>query len=79
VHCVYILKLRDKSIYIGLATDVRKRFAEHQRGGVSTTKNKRPVSLAWYCAFPNKTLAADFERYLKSGSGFSWRKRHLGF
>lgn len=79
MHYVYILRLSDNSIYIGLAADVRKRFTEHRRGGVSTTKSKQPAKLVWYCAFPNRTLAADFEKYLKSGSGFSWRKRHVGF
>lgn len=45
MHSVYILRLRADSVYIGIAASIRKRFTEHQRGGVSATKNKRPIKL----------------------------------
>jgi len=79
MHYVYVLRLSDDSIYIGLAASLQKRLTDHKHGLVSSTKNLRPVDVVWFCAFPNKKLAADFEKYLKSGAGFSWRMRHLGF
>ncbi|MFH1749441.1 MAG: GIY-YIG nuclease family protein [bacterium] len=41
------------------------------------TKGKRPISLVFYCAFPTKEQAVEFEKYLKSGSGQSFRNKHL--
>lgn len=79
MYFVYILKLSDNTIYIGSAASVKRRLTDHNHGLVSSTKNLRPLHLKFFCAFPNKTAAMKFEKYLKSGSGFSWRKRHLGF
>jgi len=79
MYFVYILKLSDNTLYIGSASDLQKRLTDHKHGLVSSTKNHRPVQVKWFCSFPEKTKAMQFEKYLKSGSGFSWRKRHLGF
>lgn len=79
VYYVYILQLSDSSIYIGSAAELQRRLSDHTYGLVSSTKNLRPMQVRWFCAFPDKVTAMQFEKYLKSGSGFSWRKRHLGF
>jgi putative endonuclease len=31
----------------------------------------------WYCAFPDKYKALEFEKYLKSGSGRAFAKKRL--
>jgi putative endonuclease len=77
MHYVYVLKLIDGSIYIGSASNIKKRLIDHKHGLVSSTKNKLPVTVKFFGAVPNKVLAMRLEKYLKSGSGFSWRKRHL--
>jgi len=46
-------------------------------GNVSRTKELRPIQLAWYCSFISKIQALNFEKYLKSSSGFAFRNKHL--
>lgn len=76
-HYVYILKCSDDSFYVGSTSSVKKRLANHKRGNVKTTRNRRPVSLMWFCCFPNKRKAVIFEKYLKQGSGFAFTRKHL--
>lgn len=64
---VYILKLNNGNIYTGFTADLRKRFAEHSNGKVTSTKNKRPVLLVYYEAYMSKVDARSREQYLKSG------------
>ena len=77
MHYVYLLKLRDNSYYTGSTNDVKKRLAKHNKGDVLATKGKRPVELIFYCAFPTKKKALEFEKYLKNGSGQAFRNKHL--
>ena len=74
---VYILECADQSTYTGCTQDLRKRFSQHQKGDVISTKSKLPVKLLFYCAFLDKYKAITFEKYLKSGSGRAFMKRHL--
>lgn len=77
MYYVYILRLIDGSIYIGYSTNLKQRIQEHQWGLVESTKNLRPIKLIFYSAFESKNKAAEFEKYLKTGSGFAFRKKHL--
>lgn len=78
MHYVYILKsLNDGSLYIGSTENVKNRLKEHNSGKSTYSKNKIPYSLIWFCAFPNKTKALLFEKYLKHGSGHAFSKKHL--
>ena len=77
MYYVYLLRLKDQSYYTGITDDLKKRIQKHSKGDVLATKGKRPVTLIFYCAFPTKKQATDFERYLKSGSGQSFRNRHF--
>jgi putative endonuclease len=54
-----------------------RRLKEHLTGQVSYTKNKRPIVLVHISLFEDLLKAYDFERYLKSGSGKAFMKRHL--
>lgn len=73
----YILRLKDKSYYHGSSIDLKKRVKEHQGGIISSTKNLRPVKLVFYAAFETKKKAIEFEKYLKSSSGFAFRNKRL--
>jgi len=73
---VYLLQCKDGS-YIGCTSDLKDRFIRHQKGQVPATANRRPVELVAYFAFKNKYAAFNFEKYLKSGSGRAFLKRHL--
>jgi putative endonuclease len=63
--------------YVGFTADVRARLACHNAGQNSFTAPNRPWSLAGYFAFPNERKALDFEKYLKSGCGRTFAKRHF--
>jgi putative endonuclease len=74
---VYILKCSDDSLYTGCTTDIDRRIDEHNSHKIHYTSDKTPVTLITYLAFTNKYKAFQFEKYLKSGSGFAFRNRHL--
>jgi predicted GIY-YIG superfamily endonuclease len=63
--------------YIGLASDLRKRLKDHNEGRSKHTAKFLPWTLAAYFAFADENTAVAFERYLKSGSGKAFLKRHL--
>jgi len=74
---VYILRCADGTFYTGCTTDVARRLNEHLEHKIFFTRNKNPISLIWYCSFDDKYKAFAFEKYLKSGSGISFRIRHF--
>lgn len=75
---VYILRSRvDESKYIGVTSDLKRRFYEHNSGMANYSKSKRPYKLIWFSCFPNKEKAYDFEKYLKSSSGYAFANKHL--
>jgi len=76
---VYILrsKTHPAQTYTGSTGDLRKRIAEHNAGKSIHTNKFKPWELITYLALPEKHLAENFERYLKSGSGRAFAKRHL--
>jgi len=74
---VYILKCADNSYYTGCTNDFKDRIRRHNNGKVSFSKSRLPVKLQVYIAFSNKYKAFDFEKYLKSGSGFAFRNKRF--
>ncbi len=75
---VYILQSqKDNSYYTGVTTDLQKRLREHNNGSVRYSATKTPYTIVWYCAFRNKNKAIDFEKYLKSGSGFAFARKRF--
>lgn len=78
MYYVYILKSqKDLSLYIGSTTDIKNRLKEHNSGESKYSRTKKPYSLIWFCAFPNKEKALNFEKYLKHGSGSAFAKKHF--
>ena len=76
---VYVLEsTRDTDRhYIGLTSDVAARLAAHNDGRSPHTAKYRPWSLLAAVELANESAAARFERYLKSGSGRAFAKRHF--
>ncbi len=72
----YILELRNGKYYHGFCSDLTVRLKEHVHGKVQTTKNLNP-KLVFYAAFKTKNRALNFEKYLKSSSGFAFRNKRL--
>ena len=65
------------SLYVGVTENIPRRLDQHNCGNVRSTAKKRPYGLVWYCAFPNKIKALQFEKYLKHGSGFAFARKRL--
>lgn len=63
---LYILRCANNGLYIGIATDIKKRLQEHKEGhGSSYTKTRTPVKLVYVKKFPNRYQASIMERRLK--------------
>ncbi|MFN2447903.1 MAG: GIY-YIG nuclease family protein [Vicinamibacterales bacterium] len=65
------------SYYVGLTSDVQARLVAHNSGHCRHTAARRPWQLHVVLAFDNEDRAIGFERYLKSGSGRAFAKRHF--
>ncbi len=76
MYYVYILTVKD-GFYIGCTDDLKSRIERHKNGHVPATKDRLPLQLKNYIAFISKYSAFEFERYLKSGSGRSFCKKHF--
>ena len=63
--------------YTGATADLKRRLLEHNAGKSMHTAKFKPWKLAWYCTFPEKYKALEFERYLKSHSGRPFAKKRL--
>jgi putative endonuclease len=76
---VYVLKSADSGdrFYVGVTDDLKARLSRHNAGEVAHTAKYRPWTLKTYVAFLDESKAFAFERYLKSGSGRAFAKRHL--
>ena len=76
---VYILRsvAFPEQEYTGATADLKSRLAEHNSGKSTHTAKFMPWSLVWYCSFPSKLKALQFERYLKSHSGRAFAKKRL--
>jgi putative endonuclease len=76
---VYVLRNAGvrPAYYVGLASDVHARLRDHNEGRCRHTAPRGPWSLHVAIEFPDQGRAARFERYLKSGSGRTFAKRHF--
>lgn len=77
MYYVYILHCSNDKLYTGCTSNLKERLERHQNGYVPATRNIRPVKLISYITFSDKYKAFEFEKYLKSGSGRAFVKRHL--
>ena len=76
MYYVYSLKCKD-GYYIGCTDDLKDRLKRHQKGQVPATAKRLPIKLDLYFGILDKYKAFNFEKYLKSGSGRSFIKKHF--
>lgn len=74
----YVLKSnRDRMLYTGCTSDLRKCFKDHNNGKVIATKSRRPFTLIYYEACIDQHDAFTREKYLKTGMGKRYLKNRL--
>jgi len=74
----YILRSRkNHTYYIGSTNDLKKRLKQHNDLRSTFSSKVAPLDLIWYAAFNERKRALEFERYLKSSSGFAFRNKRL--
>jgi putative endonuclease len=75
---VYVLESLDSEhFYVGVTDDLRARLVKHNAGAVSHTSKYGPWRIRTYIAFNDEAHAIAFEKYLKSGSGRAFAKKHF--
>ena len=77
----YVYRLRSRAhpsqVYTGCTTNLEQRIKDHNRAHVPHTAKFAPWELEVAIAFRDLTKARAFERYLKSGSGREFARRHF--
>ena len=63
--------------YVGLTSDTNQRLKWHNHGPTGHTLRYRPWSLVVAIEFRTEAIARRFEKYLKSGSGRAFVRRHF--
>ncbi|KKS82653.1 MAG: excinuclease ABC C subunit domain-containing protein [Candidatus Wolfebacteria bacterium GW2011_GWC1_43_10] len=76
MYYIYSLKCKN-SYYVGCTDNLKNRLERHQKGQVPATANRLPIKLDFYFVTPDKYKAFEFEKYLKSGSGRAFIKKHF--
>jgi len=76
-YSVYILLCKDKRPYTGCTQNLEERLERHIKGQVPATADRLPIKLVAKINFQDKYKAFEFEKYLKSGSGRAFMKRHF--
>ncbi len=66
MYFVYLLECADTSIYTGIATDVERRFKEHQNGlGAAYTRSRKPVRILYTEQVADRSAALKREAVIK--------------
>jgi putative endonuclease len=76
---VYLIQsiCHPNQIYIGATSDIELRLKDHNAGRSPHTSKYTPWKLVATIQFDNVQKANAFERYLKTGSGRAFAKRHF--
>ena len=76
---VYVLKNAGipPRYYTGVTGDLKARLDDHNAGRCPHTSKHRPWTVDALVKFRDEARALRFERYLKSGSGVEFARRHL--
>ena len=78
MYYTYVLEsAKDHQWYTGMTGDLKRRMANHVKGEVISTSDRRPLNLVYYEACLNEADAKRRERYLKSGKGKHYLKQRL--
>ena len=77
-HVYLIRSVSDpREHYVGMTSSLAERLKQHNAGKSPHTSKHRPWELVVAVQFVDDAKAARFEKYLKSGSGRAFAKRHF--
>ena len=78
MYYVYVLRSKkDMKLYTGFTNDLKKRFNEHNKGKVTSTRHRTPLSIIYYEVCGNMYDAQAREKYLKTGMGKRYIRNRL--
>jgi putative endonuclease len=79
MRTVYVLKNDDTPAryYTGVTADLSSRLESHNAGRCAHTAKHRPWRVDAIIKFADEARAVRLEKYLKSGSGTEFARRHL--
>ncbi len=70
MYYTYILVSKDgRRTYTGVTSDLKRRFEEHNRGKVKSSKPYRPYEVLHYDCYETLAEATSRERFFKSTQG----------
>ncbi len=66
-YYVYIVECNDKTLYTGIATNIKRRLDEHNSSqkGAKYTRNRRPVKLMYKEELEDRSSASKREHTIK--------------
>ncbi len=78
-HYVYILisEIDNSRHYTGCTADLQERLHKHNKGDVTHTAKYLPWHIETAIRFSSIEKAREFEKYLKSGSGREFARKHF--
>ena len=67
MYYVYMVKCADKTLYTGIATELKRRIEEHNSSdkGSKYTRVRRPVNLVYHEEYPDRSSASKREYEIK--------------
>ena len=77
MYYVYILLLKNYTLYKGSTANLKRRIKEHEYGKVKSTKHKGPIELIHYECYKYKSDAERREKYLKTTEGRYFLKQQI--
>jgi putative endonuclease len=79
MYYVYLIKsvTNPTKTYIGFTNNIKERLRKHNEGASIYTSDFRPWKLVSFIGFDEELKALDFEKYIKSGSGYAFAKKRL--
>jgi len=78
VYYVYVLfSYKDKKLYYGFTTNLKRRIEQHNLGLTKSTKGRRPLKLIYWENYLLREDAELREKYLKTSMGGRVIKKQL--
>ena len=78
IYYTYVLKsLKDNNFYTGYTSNLKLRLESHDKGGVASTKDRRPLKLIYFEGCLNRDDATHREKYLKTYLGKQFLRNRL--